>query len=521
MKYALGLLAVILATTVMATDIELRPAPGGGVIITDEQGQEIHLQVLESGEILLPGMATTPEMDEAPVCYNLTTGRIGNCPPGTVEGPEGPPGPQGEAGPQGPQGEAGPQGDVGPQGAQGDAGPQGEVGPQGETGNQGETGPQGPQGPQGIQGETGPQGLQGEPGIQGEAGPQGLQGEQGIQGIEGPVGPQGPAGEGAEFNWAKDIVVWADSGAEEPGDGTPGNPYSSLQAAISAATSSAPATTFGMRARIMVYIAPNSVFDEDIVIPPARHIQLLGKGPWVLGNADLADFQSSTPRNITIQTSPSAEAVYFSQGPSFIARPVTVIGTPNAGTALSSHSAYTNGAIVSGNIIFENVDPVDPFTTVEFQLLNASVGGDIVRDTVDPHQGVIHAHIYGSRLQGTLNHPGMRIQRLVDSRTDGAINAAGYSHISNSHINGNVTMASALTDMPPTGIFNSQFSTITWTGPLVLDPPSNFRFVSSGSTLIGAKTILFSLAGTWDMHYLKVLAKNQDPHYLTALAGRS
>lgn len=214
----------------------------------------------------------------------------------------------------------------------------------------------------------------------------------------------------------------------------------------------------------------------------------------MLGNADLADFQSSTPRNITIQTSPAAENVYISQGPSYVARPVTVIGTPSAGSALSSHTAYTNGAIVSGDILFQNVDPVDPFTTIELHLLNAFVGGSIVQDVGDPHQGTVNAYVYGSRLQGMVSHPGMRLQRLVDSRTDGTINVAGYSHISNSHINGNVTVASALSDMPPTGIFNTQFGTITWTGPLVLDPPSNFRFVSSGSTLIGSKTILFSLA---------------------------
>lgn len=125
MKYVLGLLAVFLAASVVANDIELRPAPGDGVIITDEQGLETYLQVLESGEILLPGIASTPEMDEAPICYNLATGRIGNCPPGTVEGPEGPQGPQGETGPAGPQGAQGIQGEQGPEGPEGPEGPAG------------------------------------------------------------------------------------------------------------------------------------------------------------------------------------------------------------------------------------------------------------------------------------------------------------------------------------------------------------------------------------------------------------
>ena len=161
MKYVLGLLSLFLAASVMATDIELRPAPGGGVIMTDELGQDIHLQVLESGEILLPGMATTPEMDEAPICYDLNTGQIGNCPPGTVEGPQGPEGPAGAEGPQGP---------AGPPGAEGPTGPPGAEGPEGPAGPAGADGPPGPEGPAGADGPAGPPGPEGPEGPAGPAG---------------------------------------------------------------------------------------------------------------------------------------------------------------------------------------------------------------------------------------------------------------------------------------------------------------------------------------------------------------
>jgi hypothetical protein len=70
----------------------------------------------------------------------------------------GPTGPQGAAGPQGAQGAVGP---VGPAGAIGPTGPQGLVGSQGPQGNIGPTGPVGsigPTGPQGVQGPTGPAG---------------------------------------------------------------------------------------------------------------------------------------------------------------------------------------------------------------------------------------------------------------------------------------------------------------------------------------------------------------------------
>jgi hypothetical protein len=247
-----------------------------------------------------------------------------------------------------------------------------------------------------------------------------------------------------------------------------------------------------MRARLIILIAVNSSFDENIVIPPARHVQLLGLGPWVLGNSALANFASSVPRNVTVQSSQTAENVYLAQGPAFDARPVTVIGTFDNGTSVSTHTNYTDGAIISGNIIFQNTDPVDPFNTIEFQLLNVNVVGSIIQDLIDPHQGQLNTYIYNSRTN-IINHNGLRIQRMVDSRSDGTVNVAVYSHITNSTINGNTTVTSASADVPPTGIFSSQFGTITWTGPLVLDTSSNFYFVNSGSTLIGAKTVLFSI----------------------------
>ncbi|PKM94267.1 MAG: hypothetical protein CVU84_12480 [Firmicutes bacterium HGW-Firmicutes-1] len=293
------------------------------------------------------------------------------------------------------------------------------------------------------------------------------------------------------FEWGE-CTIWADSNALGPGTGTPFDPFTSLQAAIDAATNSATAVTNGMRARCIVLIAANSSFDENVVIPPARHVQLLGLGPWVLGDSALANFASSVPRNVTIQTSQAAENVYLVQGPAFDARPVTVIGTFDNGTSVSTHTNYTDGAIISGDVIFQTVDLIDPFTTIEFQLLNANVVGSIMPSPIGPHQGLLNTYIYNSRINNMF-HDGLRIQRMVDSRSDGFIDMDGYSHITNSFINGIVIVGSALADVPPTGIFSSQFGAITWTGPLVLDTSSNFYFVNSGSTLVGDKTILYSL----------------------------
>lgn len=167
-----------------------------------------------------------------------------------------------------------------------------------------------------------------------------------------------------------------------------------------------------------------------------------------------------------------------------------MLGTFDNGTSVSTHTNYTDGAIISGNITFQNVAVGDPFTTIEFQLLNARVVGDIVQSG---HMGNLNTYLYHSRIN-TMVHTGLNIQRMVDSQSDGIINVRGYSHITNTNIIGAVTVTLALADVPPTGIFSSQFGTITWTGPLTLDAASNYYFVNSGSTLIGTKTVLFSLA---------------------------
>lgn len=113
----LGLVGFSLAAMpALAEDIKVRPGPGGGFVVTDQSGTEIHLKVSETGEILLPGLGESDEEDEAPVCYNLATGRLGNCPPGTLQGPQGPAGPPGPPGTPGPQGQTGPVGPPGPPG---------------------------------------------------------------------------------------------------------------------------------------------------------------------------------------------------------------------------------------------------------------------------------------------------------------------------------------------------------------------------------------------------------------------
>jgi len=187
-----------------ASDVEVTPAPGGAFIIMDESLNE-RFRVLDSGEVYIPGVTSTP-LNSALLCFSSPTGQVTQCDPSVLDGAQGPVGEQGPDGAQGPignqggdgnqgaTGTTGAQGPVGNKGATGDKGPQGDAGAQGATGTTGDKGPVGNQGADGDQGATGTTGAQGPVGNKGAVGDKGPQGDAGAQGATGTTGAQGPVG---------------------------------------------------------------------------------------------------------------------------------------------------------------------------------------------------------------------------------------------------------------------------------------------------------------------------------------
>ena len=80
---------------------------------------------------------------------------------------------------------------------------------------------------------------------------------------------------------------------------------------------------------------------------------------------------------------------------------------------------------------------------------------------------------------------------MVDSRADGEIAVAAYNHINATWFRGNVTIPEVGSDLPPIGIYNSDFDSIEWTGPLRVDGASNYYFVTNENALTGTKTVMF------------------------------
>ena len=123
-----------LAAVARADDVKVQPAPGSGFVVTDDTGAAEQFKVLESGEVFLGALPSSGAVEDNPLCYDATTGRVGDCPPPApgIPGPTGPTGPMGAVGPTGPTGAAstvpGPTGPTGPMGAVGPTGPTGATG---------------------------------------------------------------------------------------------------------------------------------------------------------------------------------------------------------------------------------------------------------------------------------------------------------------------------------------------------------------------------------------------------------
>ena len=139
-----------------------------------------------------------------------------------------------------------------------------------------------------------------------------------------PMGGPQLAGAPAGFASARGIYVNPQA-SDAADDANLSTPFLTIQGAISAVP--APTSALEELQRNTIYIAPGS-YDENLTVPPARRIALLGLGAVTLGDGALTNGGSTTPRSITWQLDQNLE---FGN-----ARPQLVIGTLWHGSESSS-----------------------------------------------------------------------------------------------------------------------------------------------------------------------------------------
>ena len=177
-------------------DFTVSRKEGGGLVVTNTRASIERVRMNENGIVYIYGLPTA-ETEDNPICYDSSTGQLGNCDAGTLVGPIGPAGPPGEDGAPGTDGMNGTPGADGMDGAPGADGMDGAPGADGMDGAPGADGMDGAPGADGMDGAPGADGMDGAPGtdgMDGAPGADGMDGAPGADGMDGIPGPPGPSG---------------------------------------------------------------------------------------------------------------------------------------------------------------------------------------------------------------------------------------------------------------------------------------------------------------------------------------
>jgi hypothetical protein len=214
--------------------------------------------------------------------------------------------------------------------------------------------------------------------------------------------------------------------------------------------------------RLFTALVADGFFDEALNVPAARSIRFLAMGPVVLGDGAGRYYnESTTPRDVTYNYDQDKE---FADNP----RPCLSFGVlaPRV-DAKSTHLAYNAGWIISGSII--GAPGATATTTIELYLEGCHVQRGI--DFSQP-SGIVNTYLRRSRLSddGETGYclQGDHLQLMISEMTryEEAINIEYINRSIHDLIQGDVTIATIGSEIPPSGIYGSDFATgLTWTGP--------------------------------------------------------
>jgi len=301
----------------------------------------------------------------------------------------------------------------------------------------------------------------------------------------------GGGGGGGIFTYPN--ILFVGPGSDGAADDTDLNtPFITIQGAVDA-IGGPPTSAEDQKQRYIILIAPGA-YDENVVLPAARFIELLGLGPWVLGDGALDNFETTpgSERNLTIQTNSDAE---FPEA----CRPTIVLGTLLLGETSSTHTANAVGALISGQILYEATGGSG--TTVDLHLNQVKVVGDF---DATGHNGALIIYLHGCYMDADFiafeDVPG-GVDGIIavaeSTEFDGLITISQVNRMVHCDIDGGMTYEGFTTLLPPRGLLGCDLRgafTNTGGSPLELDALSNYYFVANGASVSNGKTLLHSLA---------------------------
>ena len=284
-------------------------------------------------------------------------------------------------------------------------------------------------------------------------------------------GPQGPVGAPIQ---STGVLYVSTSGIDEPDSGTFFKPYRHIQTALDFI---GPATAAAEFRQPWVILPAPGFYDEDLNVP-ARNISILGLGSWALGDGLASGFDSTVPRSITINVA-STDFGATNVKPAFS------LGVLNASESSSTFIATSRGCHISGDIIIADSGGVSN----TLNLYGVKVWGNLEKPN---NVSLTNVQMYRCYIRGIFNAPsGSTILEIAENcEFDGLITVDGFNRMESCEIDGGVTVSTAFTTLPPSGMFRTDFSG-TFTGPpgaLRLDAATNFFFKSNGALLAGGAT---------------------------------
>lgn len=273
------------------------------------------------------------------------------------------------------------------------------------------------------------------------------------------TGYTGPGGPGLSNSF------YADSSAPAGGDGSNENPFSSLQDAVDAAES------LGKETRKVIYVSAGSAFDEDITITGGL-MEIMGLGPFTIGNALGTAFSSTTPRSLTYNDDGALTNGIW---------PALTIATIMDDETSSTHTAYLNGCMISGDFNFNSGS-----FSHNLQLRNVKVQGDYIQTGVGGVQTYLRRCLIDNDFTTSST-----ILNIADScQFDKLVNCTQYNRITQCEFRAGMTTGGVIASLPPNGIYNTNFKGV-FTGPagsLLLDAATNYFFNLNSASLGGAAT---------------------------------
>jgi hypothetical protein len=262
-------------------------------------------------------------------------------------------------------------------------------------------------------------------------------------------------------------TIFADSSAAANGDGSAGFPFNSLQAAINAAEALGPAV------RKLIVVASGSAFDEDVVVTGGL-LEIIGLGPFTLGDGLGSAFSSTVARNFTWH----GDAI-LPDGK----WPSLSISTEMNGETSSTHAAYMNGFVISGNLILTEALS----HSRNLFLRNVKVSGNFAQTG----SGGIQSFIRRCFFDNTVTGPALLFNIVESTEFDGLLSILQYCRIWQCQIQGGMTVTGVpIASVPPVGMFQTDFSG-AFTGPIAslqLDAATNYFFVANAASLAGGAT---------------------------------